>query len=86
MLAFCSRRIEPVRQSNRRYITSLHTMDSVLATYNQAIWRALLNCSESGLRCVDRNRAFPFPETLRLMTNQSSQTGPTQRPCNRETF
>jgi hypothetical protein len=34
MLAFCSRRIEPVRQSNRRYITSLHATDSVLATYN----------------------------------------------------
>ena len=36
MLAFCSRRIEPVRQSNRRYITSLHATDSVLATYNRA--------------------------------------------------
>jgi hypothetical protein len=33
MLAFCSRRIEPVRQSNRRYITSLRATDSVLATY-----------------------------------------------------
>ena len=28
----------------------------------QAIWRALLNCSESGLRCMDRNRASPFPK------------------------
>ena len=39
----------------------------------QAIWRALLTCSESGLRCVDRNRAFLFPETLRLMTTNPAE-------------
>ena len=38
MLAFCSRRIEPVRQSNRRYITSLHATDSVLATYGARMY------------------------------------------------
>src|SRR5262245_8223258 len=32
MFAFRSRRVEPVRQPNRRYITSLHVTDSVLAT------------------------------------------------------
>jgi len=32
---FCLRCIEPIRQPNRRYITSPHVTDSVLATYRQ---------------------------------------------------
>jgi len=53
MLAFCSRRIEPVRQSNRRYITSLHATDSVLATYNGGQEKVRVDGKEQHLEKLD---------------------------------